>query len=195
MWTHEAGGSRFMLVISIKTLYGGHSKQAAMVAAHCHAGAYNNRWTIVVDDDIDPTNFSDVIWAMCTRCDPRDQVDIIHGGWSSALDPMCYDTETDRRNSRVVIDACIPFRRKKTFPAIARSSKALDDRLRAKWARDLPKGFSSQRGDFDGRVGQAIASPPSGDGTSQWQRLDVSGGTHRTRETALLVAGLCRTIS
>src|SRR5262249_25638666 len=57
VWTHEAGGSRFMLVISIKTLYGGHSKQAAMVAAHCHAGAYNNRWTIVVDDDIDPTNF------------------------------------------------------------------------------------------------------------------------------------------
>ena len=100
VWTHEAGGSRFMLVISINTLYGGHSKQAAMVAAHCHAGAYNNRWTIVVDDDIDPTNFSDVVWAMCTRCDPRDQVDIIHGGWSSALDPMCYDTETDRRDYR-----------------------------------------------------------------------------------------------
>jgi 4-hydroxy-3-polyprenylbenzoate decarboxylase len=141
VWTHEAGGSRFMLVISIKTLYGGHSKQAAMVASHCHAGAYNNRWTIVVDDDIDPTNFSDVVWAMCTRCDPRDQVDIIHGGWSSALDPMCYDTETDRRNSRVIIDACIPFRRKKTFPVIARSSKALDDRIREKWAKDLPKGF------------------------------------------------------
>ncbi len=122
VWTHEAGGSRFMLVISIKTLYGGHSKQAAMVASHCHAGAYNNRWTIVVDDDIDPTNFSDVVWAMCTRCDPRDQVDIIHGGWSSALDPMCYD-------------------RKKTFPVIARSSKALDDRIREKWAKDLPKGF------------------------------------------------------
>src|SRR5436190_2246510 len=141
VWTHEAGGSRFMLVISIKTLYGGHSKQAAMVASHCHAGAYNNRWTIVVDDDIDPTNFSDVVWAMCTRCDPRDQVDIIHGGWSSALDPMCYDTDTDRRNSRVIIDACIPFRRKKTFPVIARSSKALEERLRAKWAKDLPKGF------------------------------------------------------
>jgi UbiD family decarboxylase len=141
VWAHEAGGGRFMLVISVKTLYGGHSKQAAMVASHCHAGAYNNRWTIVVDDDIDPTNISDVIWAMSTRCDPRDQVDIIHGGWSSALDPMCYDTESDRRNSRVVIDACIPWRRKKTFPKIARSSKALDDRLRTKWAKDLPKGF------------------------------------------------------
>ena len=52
-----------------------------------------------------------------------------------------FDTEDDRRNSRVVIDACVPVRRKKTFPKIARSSKALDDRMRAKWAKDLPKGF------------------------------------------------------
>ena len=49
--------------------------------------------------------------------------------------------QDDRRNSRVIIDACIPFRRKKTFPKVARSSKALDDRMRAKWAKDLPKGF------------------------------------------------------
>jgi UbiD family decarboxylase len=140
VWAHEAGGSRFLLTISIQQLYGGHSKQAAMVAAHCHAGAYCNRFTIVVDDDIDPTNFNDVIWAMCTRCDPREQVDIIHGGWSSALDPMCYDGDTDRRNSRVIIDACIPFRRRKSFPIVARSSKALDERIRAKWGKELPAG-------------------------------------------------------
>jgi UbiD family decarboxylase len=141
VWAHEAGGSRFMLTVSIKQLYGGHAKQAGMVASHCHAGAYCNRWTIVVDDDIDPTNFNDVIWAMCTRCDPREQVDIIHGGWSSALDPMCYDGDTDRRNSRVVIDACIPFKRKKSFPIVARSSAAVDNRIRKKFARELPKGF------------------------------------------------------
>jgi UbiD family decarboxylase len=141
VWAHEAGGSRFMLTVSIKQLYGGHSKQVGMVASHCHAGAYCNRWTIVVDDDIDPTNMNDVIWAMCTRCDPRDQVDVIHGGWSSALDPMCYDTQNDKRNSRVIVDACIPFNRQKTFPTIARSSKELDARMRAKWAHELPDGF------------------------------------------------------
>ncbi len=26
---------------------------------------------IVVDDDIDPTNIEDVLWALCTRSDPR----------------------------------------------------------------------------------------------------------------------------
>ena len=141
VWAHEAGGSRFMLIVSIKQLYGGHSKQAGMVASHCLAGAYCNRWTIVVDDDIDPTNMNDVIWAMCTRCDPREQIDIIHGGWSSALDPMCYDAQDDKRNSRIVVDACVPFRRKTTFPAIARSSAELDGRMRKKWAHDLPDGF------------------------------------------------------
>src|SRR5262249_57800144 len=105
----EAGGRRFMLTISIKQLYGGHAKQAGMVAAHCHAGAYCNRWTIVVDEDIDPTNFNDVIWAMCTRCDPRDQVDVIHGGWRSALDPMCYDGGTRPPQSRGRIAPCLPL--------------------------------------------------------------------------------------
>jgi 4-hydroxy-3-polyprenylbenzoate decarboxylase len=67
-------------------------------------------------------------------------MEVIHGGWSSALDPMCYDGDTDRRNSRVIIDACKPFARRETFPIVARSSKELDARIKAKWARDLPKG-------------------------------------------------------
>jgi 3-polyprenyl-4-hydroxybenzoate decarboxylase len=94
----------------------------------------------VVDDDIDVTNINDVIWAMCTRCDPGEDLDVIRGGWSSALDPMCYDGDTDRRNTRVVIDACKPFRRLKSFPIVARASRELDDRIRAKWGKDLPKG-------------------------------------------------------
>jgi 4-hydroxy-3-polyprenylbenzoate decarboxylase len=141
VWAHEAGGSRFWLTVSIKQMYGGHSKQAGMVASHCHAGAYCNRWTIVVDEDIDPVNVNDVIWAMSTRFDPREDLDVIHGGWSSHLDPMCYDGDSDRRNSRVVIDACKPWKQRDTFPAVARSSRALDDRIRAKWSEFLPKGL------------------------------------------------------
>jgi UbiD family decarboxylase len=141
VWAHEAGGSRFWLTVSIKQLYGGHAKQAGFVASQCHAGAYSNRWTIVVDDDIDPTNINDVIWAMCTRCDPREDVDIVRGCWSTHLDPMCYDGDTDRRNARVVIDACKPFARRDSFPVVARSSRELDARIKAKWAKDLPEGF------------------------------------------------------
>ncbi|MEY3552137.1 MAG: hypothetical protein RL735_485 [Pseudomonadota bacterium] len=138
VWAHEAGGSRFWLTIAIETLYGGHSKQVGMVASHCHAGAYCNRWTIVVDQDINPANIDEVIWAMSTRVDTREDIDIIEGGWSSALDPMCYDGDTDRRNGRIIVDATKPFRRRHTFPIVARSSKELDARIMAKFKDDLP---------------------------------------------------------
>jgi len=139
VWAHEAGGSRFWLTVSIKQLYGGHAKQAGMVASHCHAGAYCNRWTIVVDEDINPANINDVIWAMSTRFDTREGLDVIEGGWSSALDPMCYDGDSDRRNGRVIVNACKPFRRKDSFPIVARSSKAMDEKIIAKWKNDLPR--------------------------------------------------------
>ncbi len=141
VYAHEAGGSRMWLTVSIKQMYGGHSKQAGLVASQCHAGAYANRWVVVVDDDIDPSNMNDVVWAMCTRFDPREGVDILNGCWSTHLDPMCFDDDHDRRNSRMVIDACIPFARKDTFPKVARSSQELDDRIKAKFAADLPPAY------------------------------------------------------
>ncbi len=36
--------------------------------------------TIVVDDDIDPTNEDDLWWAVATRCDPASSIDIFAGG-------------------------------------------------------------------------------------------------------------------
>ena len=57
------------------------------------------------------------------------------------LDPMCFDDETDRRNARVVVDACIPFQRRDTFPIVARNSPDLDSRIRAKWSSVLPDSF------------------------------------------------------
>jgi hypothetical protein len=55
------------------------------------------------------------------------------------LDPMVYGSD-DPRNSRVVIDACRPWSRRDTFPVVARASKELDARIRAKWAHVLPRG-------------------------------------------------------
>jgi len=139
VWAHEAGGGRFWLTVAIKQMYGGHSKQAGLIASQCHAGAYANRWVIVVDDDIDPADMNAVVWAMCTRLEPREGIEILRGCWSTALDPMAYAPD-DPRNARVVVDACKPFRRRDDFPAVARSSKALDERIRAKWGHVLPKG-------------------------------------------------------
>ena len=138
VWAHEAGGSRLWLTVAIKQLYGGHSKQAGLIASQCHAGAYANRFVVVVDDDIDPADIDKVIWAMCTRFDPREDLEVLKGCWSTVLDPMVY-SENDRRNSRVVIDACRPWARNDTFPPVVRNSKGLDERIRAKFAAILPR--------------------------------------------------------
>jgi 4-hydroxy-3-polyprenylbenzoate decarboxylase len=139
VWSHEAGGSRLWLTVAIKQLYGGHSKQAGLIASQCHAGAYANRFVVVVDDDINPADMNQVVWAMCTRMDPREGIEILRGCWSTALDPMAYGPD-DPRNARVVIDACKPWHRRDTFPIVARSSQELDDHIRRKFADVLPRG-------------------------------------------------------
>jgi UbiD family decarboxylase len=140
VWAHAAGGSRLWLTVAIKQMYAGHAKQAGLIASQCHAGAYANRFVIVVDDDIDPADMDKVIWAMCTRFDPREDMEVIRGAWSTALDPMSY-SETDPRNARVVIDACRPWSRRDTFPQVVRNSEPLDERIRAKFASVLPRGL------------------------------------------------------
>jgi len=139
VWAHPAGGSRLWLTVAIRQLYGGHSKQAGMIASQCHAGAYANRVVVVVDDDIDPADMDQVVWAMCTRMEPREGIEILRGCWSTVLDPMAYGS-SDPRNARIVIDACRPWSRRDTFPIVARSSKELDASIRAKWAHVLPRG-------------------------------------------------------
>ncbi|HEV8281257.1 MAG TPA: hypothetical protein VGQ02_05330, partial [Candidatus Limnocylindrales bacterium] len=63
----------------------------------------------------------------------------LRGCWSTALDPMAYGPE-DPRNARVVIDACKPWARRDSFPIVARSSREVDESIRAKWAHVLPRG-------------------------------------------------------
>jgi 4-hydroxy-3-polyprenylbenzoate decarboxylase len=137
VWAHPSGGSRLWLTVAIKQQYAGHAKQAGLIASQCHAGAYANRFVVVVDDDIDPADMNKVVWAMCTRCDPREDFEILRGCWTGTSDPMNYG-RSDQRNARVVIDACRPWVRRETFPVAVRSSEALDKEIRAKWAGILP---------------------------------------------------------
>jgi 4-hydroxy-3-polyprenylbenzoate decarboxylase len=92
---------------------------------------------MVVDDDIDPTDLFDVLWAMCTRCDPAEDIDIIRRMWSGPLDPRIPRGAT--WNSRAVIDACRPFEMLQDFPPVARSSPELRRKIEAKFRGILSK--------------------------------------------------------
>ena len=136
VWSHEAGGGRLFNVVSIKQAYPGHSKQVGMATASCHAGAYANRFVVVVDDDIDPTDTNEVLWAMCTRTDVIDDIDVMKRCWSTSLDPMAYAGEGDGPryyNNRMIIDACRPYDRLATFPEVVRTSDDDATKLRARW--------------------------------------------------------------
>jgi UbiD family decarboxylase len=139
VWAHEAGGSRMWLTVAIKQMFPGHAKQAGLIASQCHAGSYANKYVVVVDEDIDPANMNDVIWAMCTRVDAREDVEILRTCRSGPLDPTSYPDEIFAFNSRMVIDACRPWARRDDFPKVSRSSRELDARIKAKWAHVLPR--------------------------------------------------------
>jgi hypothetical protein len=63
-----------------------------------------------------------------------DDVDVMKRCWSTPLDPMAYAGEGPRYfNNRMIIDACRPYDRLETFPAVARCTMAEAADLRARW--------------------------------------------------------------
>ena len=133
VWAHESGGGRMLLVISITQQFPGHSKQTGLVAAACRAGAYVNHLTVVVDDDIDPTDTDRVLWAMVSRVDPREDVEILRRMQASPLDPVSYPPGIQAFNARMVVDACRPWERLGSFPKVAQASPQLRARVRAQF--------------------------------------------------------------
>ncbi len=134
VWCHEAGGARMFNVISIKQAFAGHARQAGFLAASCQSGSYLGRWVVVVDEDVDPTNLFEVVWAMCTRTEPTEDIDFIRKAWSGPLDPRIpKGTST---NSRAVVMACRPYERIADFPPVAEASPELRAKVAAKF-RDV----------------------------------------------------------
>lgn len=131
VWVHQAGAGRTFVVVAIKQRYFGHANQAGLVASQVNPTGYVGRYVVVVDDDIDPTDMQDVIWAMGTRTDPKTDFTILDRNWSSRLDTMVTDEKL--YNSRVVIDACIPYERLESFPRVAQTSPELAAEVRARF--------------------------------------------------------------
>ena len=135
VWQHEAGlGVRF-LVISIRQRYHGHARQVLHVASSAiQAAAYNGKWVVVVDEDIDPSDIDQVLWAMTTRVDAVEDIDIIRKAWSSGRDPMVLP-EFGNYNNRILLDACRPYHRvlRGDFPPVADVSAALKRKLTEKF--------------------------------------------------------------
>ncbi len=140
---HEEGAGVVFNVISIRQRFAGHAKQTALLASQLPGGVYVSRFIVVVDEDIDPFNLGEVIWAMGTRCDPERDIDIIRNCWSSPLDPLVRQGEAPF-NSRAIVDATKPFAWKDRFPPSVEFDSDLRGRVTEKWG-DLIRSLSGSQ--------------------------------------------------
>jgi UbiD family decarboxylase len=131
-------GNRIIAVISLKQRYLGHAKQVATLAgAFLQGGACTGRYIITVDEDIDPSNLDEVLWAVCTRCDPEKYIDIVPGFLTSPLDPMLDPEKRARKDfttAKVFINACKPYHWKDTFPPVNVAGPELRENVLSKWS-------------------------------------------------------------
>ena len=133
-WQHV---SQLMTVIALRQRYAGHAKRAGLIAA---AHSYMARLVVVVDEDIDPSNLNDVMWAITTRCEPSETIDIVRNAWSSALDPRIPPADKERgitSHSKLIIEACRPFAWLDRFPPTSaltqEEARAIEEKWGALW--------------------------------------------------------------
>ncbi len=119
--------------VSIEQRYPGHASQVLALAAQCPAGAYYSKFIVVVDEDVDPTDITQVMWAIATRCSPEKDVDILRNTWSTWLDPTKNPPEERPYGSKMLVNACKEHKYLKVFSKRNRIRKEVYDRMAARW--------------------------------------------------------------
>ena len=130
-----AAGGFGMVVVSMEQRYPGHASQVAALAAQCAGGSYYTKWVVIVDEDVDPTDLEQVIWAMSTRCSPTDDIDILRNTWSTYLDPTRNPPEERPYGSKALIKACKNYKYIKTFSKRSYLRESVYRRVKEKWGK------------------------------------------------------------
>lgn len=139
VWCHEEAGGSLFNAISIQQQYAGHAREVGLIASQVAGNV--GRYTILVDEDIDPSNLKQVIWAMATRTDPEHAIEILRRQRTTSADTTVSPEEKRKtkftpkplHSSRAVIDACRPYEWKAEWYPVARMSSDLRSKLFQKW--------------------------------------------------------------
>ena len=136
VWSYGRGG-RTIAVIAIKQSYLGHAQAVGTIAATIARGAaMAGKYTIVVDDDIDPSNWEEVAWAISSRVDPETQIEILRGHLNTPLDPAVTPEKRARQDytmARVVINACRPYHWRNEFAEVITYPPDMKKRVKEKF--------------------------------------------------------------
>ena len=137
VYAHPAGAGGFgMTVVSLEQRYAGHAAQCLALAAQAPGGAYYTKWIIAVDEDVDPTDMDQVIWAMSSRCNPIEDIDVLRNTWSTWLDPTQNPPEERPYGSKALINACKEHRYLPVFSKRTTLRREMYDQVARRW-KDL----------------------------------------------------------
>ena len=142
----EGGCGAFNCVISIKKQFEGYGKMIGMAALGTW-GARFVKTLIVVDDDVDAFDWTQVEWALATRVQPHRDVEIISDVVGCILDPSLplHERQTGHsRTSKMIIDATKYDAAE--FENPCRPKPEVMERVNREWAEySIPTGTRGQR--------------------------------------------------
>ena len=138
-----SGSCRFNCYISIDKKVNGETKQAALATLGAVDFVKN---VIVVDADIDAFNEQEVMFAVATRTQARQSIDIIKHSKGNTLDPS---QEDDIMGDKLIIDATMPigkpFSARVRVPDSALKEFPLEQYVSADQLESLPTFLDSRR--------------------------------------------------
>ena len=125
---------RFATYVSIKKEYDGQGRNAALTALGADPFV---KLCVVVDEDIDPHNEAEVMWAVATRVQADRDVITIPESYTVELDPSAYSivdrAQRGALNAKWIIDATkpvgLPFQERSTVPEEVWKDMNLDEYL------------------------------------------------------------------
>ena len=120
VYAHSAGGGKFMAVLQFKKTIPsdeGRQRQAALLAFAAFSGL---KHVILVDDDVDPFDSSDVLWALNTRYQGDIDTIFIPGISGHPLEPSQSPDFNPMLRSKgmtckTIFDCTVPFQLKDRF--------------------------------------------------------------------------------
>lgn len=120
VYAHPSGGGKYLAVIQVQkpaAPFQGRERQAALLAFSAFSEL---KHVILVDDDVDPFDTNDVLWAMTTRFQGDNDVITIPGVRCHPLDPsQSPDFDPSIRAGgiacKTIFDATVPFDLKPKF--------------------------------------------------------------------------------
>jgi 4-hydroxy-3-polyprenylbenzoate decarboxylase len=127
------GCSYRVAIVSMKKQYPGHAKRVMMGVWSFLRQFMYTKFVIVVDDDIDPRQWEDVIWAISTRVDPARDITIVE---NTPIDYLDFASPVSGLGSKMGLDATnkLPGETTREWGTPITMDQAVKDKIDSIWS-------------------------------------------------------------